>query len=203
MCEKKHLITMPNTLFIDTETTGLPETIGFNNYYDPSETKYYDNSRLLELAYIICNEKQEIIKKKEFIILPDNFLVSNSHIHGITNEMIADKGKNIYDVFDEFEKDLQEVDLIVAHNTLFDMHILASECHRYNKEILLKKLQTDLRYDCTMKIGKKHFNTKKSPKLVELYEKLFDKQIEQKHRALSDAEICKDCYYKMKIEHEH
>jgi DNA polymerase III epsilon subunit-like protein len=189
---------MSNILFIDTETTGLPETIGFDKYYDPVETKYYDKSRLLELAYIICNEKQEIIKKKEFIITPDNFLVSNSHFHGITDEIIADKGQNICDVFDEFEKDLQEVDLIVAHNMLFDMNIVASECCRYSKVNLLKILQTKLRYNCTMKIGRKKFNLKKSPKLVELYENLFNKKIEQRHRALSDAEICKDCYFKMK-----
>ena len=189
---------MPNTLFIDTETTGLPVTIGFDNYYDPSETKYYDNSRLLELAYIIYNDRKEMIKKKEFIITPDGFTVCNSHIHGITNEMISNEGRKICDVLDEFEKDIQDVDIIVAHNMLFDMNIITSECFRYNKEGLIDKLTNRMRYNCTMKLGKKYFNMVKSPKLVILYEKLFNKTIEQKHRAMSDAEICKDCYYIMK-----
>mgnify|MGYP006091112097 CR=1 FL=1 len=96
---------MTNVLFIDTETSGLPTTIGFNKYHDPIYTKYYDNSRLLELAYVVFNDKKEKIISKEFIITPDNFTVSNSHIHGITDKMITENGKNIDDVLNEFKND--------------------------------------------------------------------------------------------------
>lgn len=189
---------MSQTLFIDIETNGLPETAGFNKYYEPSDTRYYDNSRVLELAYIIYDKNGILIKSKQFVITPDGFTVTNSHIHGITEEIIANDGKSIHNVLEEFEKDLVDVNLIVAHNLLFDMNIMMSECYRYEKNNLINILSDNVKFDCTMNKGKKHFKLLKSPKLVDLYEKLFNKKIEQKHRALSDAEICADCYYKMK-----
>src|SRR5690348_2096127 len=52
-----------NKLFFDTETNGLPITKGFDKYYSARETKYYDNSRLLEIGYIIYNNKNKKIKE--------------------------------------------------------------------------------------------------------------------------------------------
>jgi len=46
-------------------------------------------------------------------------------------------------------------------------------------------------------LGKNILNLKKLPRLPELYEKLFLKNIEEKHRALEDAEIYRECYYKI------
>ena len=39
-------------LFFDLETTGLPICKGYNEYYDPSNLKYYNDSRIIEIAYI-------------------------------------------------------------------------------------------------------------------------------------------------------
>jgi len=189
---------MSCTLFIDTETSGLPITPGFNQYYDPELVDYYANSRLVELAYIIYDQNTSIVKKKEFILKPDGFNVSNSHIHGITEKEIQEKGKNIEDVFNEFKSDLSNVSLIVAHNINFDMNIILSECYRYKFHDMIDILTQNMKYKCTMFMGKKHMKCFKSPKLTELYKFIFSKNVEQKHRALSDANICADCYFRMK-----
>ena len=69
------------------------------------------------------------------------------------------------------------------------------------KEILeyleLAQKITNMEQDCTMEMGKLFMNVSKSPKLIELYEHLFKKKLDQKHRALDDAQACQQCFYKM------
>ena len=48
-----------------------------------------------------------------------------------------------------------------------------------------------------MEIGKKFMKLNKSPKLIELYKFLFNKEFIQEHRALSDCVACADCYFSM------
>lgn len=193
------IVIMSYTLFIDTETSGLPITQGFNKYYDPSLINYYAGSRLLELAYIVYDQNKNVVMKKEFIINPDGFEVFNSHIHGITDTEIKEKGRDIADVFTEFKDNLSNVSLIIAHNIDFDMNIILSECYRYKFDDIINILtEKKIKYNCTMHMGKKRMKSLKSPKLTELHRYLFSIEAEQKHRALSDAEICAKCYYGMK-----
>ena len=49
-----------------------------------------------------------------------------------------------------------------------------------------------------MELGKIYMKSQKFPKLIELYHYLFNKSIDQEHRALTDTRICADCYYRMK-----
>jgi len=185
-----------NTIFIDVETTGLPENRGFNCYHHPSKLFYYKKSRLVELAYIIYDSNNQLVKKVEKIVKPVDFTIENSEFHGITTKMAQTNGEDLSNVLDELYKDLDNVDTIVAHNINFDIHILLAECYREKKQNLIKQLETIERI-CTMDLGKMYMNTKKYPKLVELYEHVFNKPIVQEHRALSDTQICADCYYEM------
>lgn len=190
---------MSKTLFFDTETTGLPETRSWGNYYEPMFVGYYDNSRMIELAYVICDADKQIIKSVNYIICPNGFVINNSDFHGITMEDANEIGIDVVDVLQEFKSDIEGVDMIVGHNINFDLHIIMSECYRTNNDDLVKlamKLKA-LDKTCTMEVGKAYMRGQKYPKLVELYSYLFDKPIVQDHRALSDTRICKDCYYKM------
>ena len=91
-----------NKLFIDIETTGLPIRKGFNNYYEPSEIKYYDTSRMIEIGYIIYdNEKNRLKKISHLIKHHDDIKINNSKIHGITQNHINKKGILIIDVLNE------------------------------------------------------------------------------------------------------
>jgi hypothetical protein len=187
-----------NKLVFDTETTGLPKTISFNNYYPPEKIEYYNSSRIVQIAYIILDQDNIEVKKFSVIIKPDNFLIENAHIHNISQEEAEKEGMSFKDMISIFYEDLKTCDTLVAHNLNFDRNILLSECYRYGltqvaENILLKKQY------CTMIEGKKRvleYNYK-YPRLVELYQHLYNQDWVQLHDALDDAIKCKQCYLKL------
>jgi len=182
---------------IDTETIGLPTRKGgFDDYSHYSETSNYDSCRVIEIGYVIFNSHGRIMKKVNHLIKPVNIKIENSHIHGITQELAEKNGIKMYDALKELEEDLKYVDTIVAHNLLFDYNIILSECYRLNFNNLIYKIES-LNKSCTMKLGRKVIGLGKYPKLSVLYEFLFQKEIVQEHRALSDVLFCLDCYIKM------
>jgi len=186
-------------LFLDTETTGLPDKRGWDDYYDPSELEHYERSRMIEFACIIYDtEKKEIVKEYSTMIKPDGYLIENSHIHGITHEEASDKGVCIQELFMNLLSCFHEYNIqkIIGHNILFDIHIIRSELFRYNETELLDIFNT-IDLSCTMKMGQKRMNQWKSPRLTELYAFLFKSEIEQDHRALSDTKYCFACYLEM------
>lgn len=187
---------MGKTMVFDTETSGLPIMKSFNNYHPPNHFEYYKNARLIEIAYIIYDENNNIIKKTNNLVKPCGYTINNSNIHGITHEMAMKDGKDIKYVINEMNDDLKDIDKIVAHNIKFDINILISECFGVcNTEIISKLI--NITKECTMKTGKQIMKNKKNPKLVELYEYLFNDKFNQEHRALSDAECCALCYFEM------
>lgn len=190
------------TLFIDLETNGLPKFVKFNTYYDPTlkeNEKYYDSSRIIEIAYIICDDKCLVLKEYSTLIRPDNFDITNTNIHGITLEACISKGKCLKDAFKTLMDDLKGVDKIVAHNVKFDYNVLLSEYYRYNLDREYKFNFNKIKKLCTMDMGlaymKKRSKVTKYPKLTELYKYLFNEDIVQEHRALSDVIYCMACYY--------
>ena len=158
--------------------------------------EFYKNARIIEIAYVIYDSRFNIIRKVESLVKPDGFIIENSHIHKITQEDACQNGQDIETILQNLEKDLIDVDRIVAHNIDFDINVLLSECYRSKKNNLIKNIFLKQKY-CTMKNGKSLMKTKKYPKLTELYQYIFKKEVIQKHRALSDVEICTDCYRKM------
>lgn len=189
------LVKNKRILFLDTETTGLPDRIGFDNYYKPSLVEKYNNSRIIELAYVIV-EDGKIVKKVSNLIKPDNFKIENSNIHGIDQTKAQEEGIDISIVLNEFELDIKQVNCIIAHNLLFDINILLSECYRYGKEDLINIIN-NVNKQCTMIQGKVKLNQYKYPKLIDLYKYYFNIEPVQEHRALSDTMLCIDCYFKM------
>ncbi len=185
------------TLIFDLETSGLPATYGFSKYYDPSKLIFYDSSRIVELAYQLY-ESKNLIKEYSQIIKPVGFKISNERFHGISHKKALDEGENILDVLEQLTNDIESKNslTIVSHNLAFDYNILLSECHR-NKHQKLNDLLSKANKYCTMKGGKQLIQTRKHPKLTELYKYLFDEPINQEHRALSDTQICAKCYFAM------
>lgn len=187
---------MGKTIIFDTETTGIPIMNGYNCYHSPHLFEYYKDARLIELGYLIFDENNQLIKKKNHLIKPDGFIIENTHIHGISHEMAMTNGQPIQCIIDELYNDLEDVDTIVSHNIKFDINILLSECFGLCNTHIIAKI-IDMEKQCTMRMGKQFINSKKNPKLTELYEHLFQKECKQTHRALSDAEYCAECYLHM------
>jgi DNA polymerase III epsilon subunit-like protein len=185
------------SLILDIETTGIPERNGYC-YYSPKLLKYYDNSRIIEIAYVIISNEMKILEKKSSLIIPDNFEIENSKIHGITKKMCIEEGNTMENILKELRLNIKKynVNQIISHNVKFDTNILISECYRYNK-LLAKKLLKCNKI-CTMENGQIFMKQRKWPKLEELYKYIFKKEIKQTHRALSDMEYCMECYIEMK-----
>lgn len=187
---------MGKTIVFDTETTGIPIMNGYNCYHSPHLFEYYKDARLIELGYLIFDENNQLIKKKNHLVKPNGFVIENSHIHGISQEMAMANGQPIESIIGELYCDLYDIDTIVSHNIKFDINILLSECFGLCHTYIITKI-IDMKKECTMQMGKNFIDYKKNPKLTELYEHLFQKKCKQIHRALSDAEYCAECYLHM------
>lgn len=179
-------------IVLDTETTGLPRS---RNPQNPQNIQDFDTSRIIELAYIIYDENRNEILRKSYLIKQDNFTIKNDHIHGITNEMCSNNGRRLEDVFSEFEEYLTDVTSIVAHNAIFDINVILSECYRYGFFSLIDLLNSK-NIICTYKLARQCSKIKRSLKLTSLYSLFFEDQIEA-HRALNDVIMCSRIYFHM------
>ena len=124
-------------LVLDIETTGLPQTKGFGNYYNPKEINKYNSSRIVSIALLNDNmEKYSIIK-------PNDFTIKNSHFHGITQENAVKNGISLKDFFNpSILQEIENSDIILGHNIDFDINVLLSELYRnelYGIYYLLEK----------------------------------------------------------------
>ena len=199
----------------DTETTGLPKFKEIN-------MKELDSwPYIVQFSYILFNtETYEIIKIVDSVVKlenPTEITEENSKIHGITNEISRTKGTNIDIILKKFFKNIQNVDLIVAHNMSFDLNMIKVELLRLFKKNeendtyskLLSDLENYKKYYCTMQESidlcnitvQNKFNTSyvKFPKLVELYEKLFNKTPKNLHNSLNDVLVTLKCFMKLKF----
>ncbi|MBU1043159.1 MAG: 3'-5' exonuclease [Candidatus Omnitrophica bacterium] len=182
-------------LFFDTETSGLPR-----NWKAPiSDGNNWP--RLVQIAWIVFNEKGERIRTKDYIIKPEGFLIpaEAAKIHGISTEKAINDGKDLSAVLNEFNGEINSSDILVAHNINFDSKIIGAEMIR--KEITTNLFSRKL--VCTMesttnfcKIPGLYGN--KWPKLSELYMKLFGEDFEEAHNASADIEATAKCFWKLK-----
>ena len=182
-------------LFFDTETTGLPTN------YDASIYDVDNWPRLVQLSWIISDDKGNLLKEKNYIIYPKGFIIPNDSvkIHGITNEFAKDEGYDLKSVLDEFVKDVQDSSLIIGHNIDFDKKIIGAELYRNGiNNIFVEKSSI-----CTMKSSVDFcaipgYWGYKWPSLQELYQKLFNKSFADAHNSLFDIRATKECFFKLK-----
>ena len=206
-------------IFLDLETTGIPER-SKDQHYDYKEVdkypsykevdKYpsykeidkYKESRIVQLAINIGDEKGNIVKTYNFIVKPDGFEIKNSHIHGITMEMATMTGKPFVEVIQEIAPLFKKASLLVAHNIKFDKNVLLSELYRYE---LLRPINQLLKIPefCTCFntidiVKMKKYGQLKPPKLIELYKFLFKKDpVGDLHDAIVDTKIMAECFYEL------
>jgi DNA polymerase III epsilon subunit-like protein len=133
-------------LVLDTETTGLLSKQALEST-DPK-----DLPRIIQVAWLLFDEEGRLISKHNRYILQELPIPSHSTgIHGIDDSSIHQKGEKPSVVWNDFIKDLENCDYLVAHNIDFDIPVIETE---------LKRLQINnpfagKRKICTMKEGKK------------------------------------------------
>lgn len=186
-------------LFFDTETNGLP-----GSWKAPLE-ELENWPRLVQLAWLVCDESGHEVQRGSEIIYPKEFGISDeaAAIHGITNDRALAEGRYIEDVIEEFLAAMRGVEILVAHNMAFDEKIIGAELLRMKldpKVLELKKI-------CTMKASAHfcnlpgRFGGVKWPKLSELHQSLFGEDFENAHDALADIEACARCFWKLRDLH--
>lgn len=168
-------------LFFDTETTGLPK-----NYKAPY-TDLDNWPRVVQLSWII-SENGEVAKESDNIIKVDFPIPeASSKVHGITNEISTEKGRDINLVLAEILQDINSCEAIICHNLNFDLAILQSELVRADLNPVI-----DTKMFCTMRSSVDYCKLPgnygfKWPKLEELYDICFSEKLENAHDALVDV----------------
>lgn len=182
-------------LFIDTETTGLPRKKG------PFINQYAYWPRLVELAWIECENDGTLIAENNSIIRPDSFTIPDAAlaVHGITTKEVQETGQSLVLVLEQFHSSLEHCSLIVGHNVEFDANVIAVESLRVGMVLPIQSYQKK----CTMKSSVKLCKLKrgagyKNPTLAELHYFLFGLSFPDSHRALGDARACMRCFFELK-----
>ena len=183
-------------LTFDTETTGLPK----NFKADVSDSDNWP--RLVQLAWQLNNEKGELLSNDSLIIKPDGFTIpfNSEKVHGISTEIANKNGIGLKEAVLKFENDLKKSKYIIGHNIKFDINILGAEYFRLKfKSQLTEKKKIDTGF-----ISKKFCNLKggfggglKMPKLIEMYEILFDQKFSDAHDASYDVNATAKCFFEL------
>lgn len=185
-------------LFLDTETSGLPK-----NYNAPM-SDLQNWPRLIQLAIILSDDQGNLIYEDDFIIKPEGFSIPQeaSNVHGITDQIALTRGINLKYALQRLIDTSRYVDYIVGHNIEFDMNILGAEFLRYGKyqNPLIQPQKI-----CTMKSTTNYCRIQspyglKWPSLEELYNKVFEREIQFAHNAKIDAQATFLCFWKLKKE---
>lgn len=185
-------------LFFDTETTGLPK-----DYKAPAwETNNWP--RLVQLAWVATDENGGIKSSGNWIIKPEGFIIPNeaSDLHGVSTERALNEGLNLKTQLEIFAKEVNEADVLIAHNMSFDTKIVSAEYHRtgYQRSPLYGKPAICTMMNSTKYCALPNANGRggnKWPKLFELHTKLFGCGFDGAHDASVDIAATVKCYFEM------
>jgi DNA polymerase III epsilon subunit-like protein len=183
-------------LIFDTETTGL-FIKDKNKYPCHTQLKNYDTCRIVSISWFVT-QNDKIISQDYYVIKPDNFIIGEESIkiHGITQEYATENGIDIRFVMASFQTALEKCSSIVAHNIEFDIHTIKSELYRYNFQNIIDLIDSK-HHVCTMAKGKEFMNSKKNPKLSELYKYIYKEDLKDAHNAIADTYHCYKCFIMM------
>ena len=187
-------------IVFDTETTGLPQ--GWNTSI--LETDKWPH--IVQISWILFDiDKKEVINMEDHIIncgvpIPEESV----NIHGITKQRSERKGVPLSDAMNLFDRDLQEADVVVAHNISFDKRMLMVEAIRHHRKQYFTRDGVRKQEVCTMKSTKdickiERNNSKgevynKYPTLSELHNHFFGYNPSGTHDSMADVLICLRCY---------
>jgi DNA polymerase III epsilon subunit-like protein len=163
----------------------------------------------MQIAWIVFDVNGDLIKIENHLLKQEKEIPYEAvKIHGISTEKANSEGKWPEVVLSMFLKDIEHANLIVAHNTEFDLPIIEAEFirNKFGYQLIGKDRV------CTMKssvdycmIPKQRGRGYKYPKLTELVGCLFynnyEVTIPDAHDAEVDALMTAKCYYKLKTCH--
>jgi DNA polymerase-3 subunit epsilon len=191
-------------IVFDVETTGLPASRRI------SITESHKWPYVVQISWLVFDlGSNKIVTCSDHLIrLPSGTAIpqESTNIHGISTEMMLEKGVHIKPVLARFISDVKGCKYVVAHNIEFDKKMILAEMYRNGFSDILSK-QRKLEF-CTMKYGEPICGLtmissrtgkpmSKFPKLLELHKKLFSSVPRNLHNSMVDVLACFRCFYKL------
>ncbi|MCK4750839.1 MAG: 3'-5' exonuclease, partial [Bacteroidales bacterium] len=183
-------------LIFDTENTGLP-------LRDNVPVSEVDNwPRVVQVAWQLHDETGEIMEHHNLLIIPDGFEIpySAEKVHKISTEKARKHGVPLEEALQRFNESVEKASCLVGHNIRFDMNALGAEFIRAGVESRF----LEVKQVCTMWSSTDHLKLPggrggkfKPPKLMELYESLFEEQFQGAHNASADVEATARCFFEL------
>lgn len=184
-------------LGFDTETTGLPV------WKEPSD--HESQPHLVQVAAVLCDENTgDVVEEMNVIIKPDGWIIPQEviDIHGITEEMAAEKGIPEQEALQMFIDLWRKCDLRVAHNTTFDNRLIRIALKRYLTDLVADEVWKDkAAYYCTMTNARKIMKglpEAGNGSLAASYKFFTGKELEGAHDAMVDTKACLEIYFAIK-----
>lgn len=182
-------------LFFDVETVGFPKK------WNRPHTDTFNWPRMVQIAWMLFGEDQQLIEEQDFIIKPEGFEIpyEAERIHKITTEIAREQGEDLKMVLEKFAKVIDNAEYVIAHNMNFDANVVGAEFIRKNVE---HRLFQSERY-CTMQESTWYCKLPgkggryKWPTLMELHVKLYGERFQNAHNAKTDTAVTAKCFFKL------
>lgn len=172
-------------LFVDTETTGLPDFAG-----TPQDK---GQPRLVQLAAILMDSGYNVRAELNMLVRPEGYVITPEveKIHGISQATALQYGFLELDVMVMFNYFCRRADTIVAHNLKFDAFILGTAFHAVG----LEAAPPENKY-CTMTEMAKIISPGRNGRvsLMQSYQHAFGKKFDNAHDAMADVRACARLY---------
>jgi DNA polymerase III epsilon subunit-like protein len=172
-------------LIFDTETTGLP-----SNKHD--RLCPINQPHIIQLgAVLIDYETSSILHKLNTLVIPHPKAIFNPkamEVNKIDIDTIYSLGRETVPVMRELRDLVKHADVVGAYNLQFDKRLVDTCSERLSEEFLTEPVLGDgttPMQHCVMDQTTNFFGFRH--KLVSVYKKLFDKEIEKAHDAFIDA----------------
>jgi DNA polymerase III alpha subunit (gram-positive type) len=151
---------------------------------------------IIQCAYNIYDKNLNKIKT-ENILINEN-IGRTDYYNKISLEDIEKNGIEPKEFLDKLIKDLKTCNHIVGHNIDFDLKYIQSYCYKFRVSLhQLNKLDT-MKSSNRLVDAKNKNGGRKMPKLCELYQFLFDKEMsDEAHTANYDVDITFECFKKL------
>ena len=162
-----------NYIIVDVETTGLDPAM--NNLIEISAVKYR------------CNRKVD--EYVTFISIDEPIPPRITKLTGINDEMLEDAPRP-FEALAGFLNFIGD-DILIGYNITFDLAFLGVSCSNYCRKRLYNN------YVDVLKLATDKLPFLMSHKQIDVA-KYFGINTDGSHRALTDCEICNDCYQKLK-----
>jgi len=169
---------IPFAVIMDVETTGLlvddtaPTIKKVNENPD-----WYPN--IVQIAWITLDRNYRPVQFHAYYVKQRGKIPERAiEIHGITDEICENQGKELKDVLDSFRESISQCDYYSGHNVQFDKYVIEAECI---KSTLPKPFKHMKMYD-TMKMGTTVTGRYRST-LLHLAERVLGKEV------LADAKV--------------